>query len=72
MYTFDTYPPSDTTVTLVPKTPVQTDANGIAFARLRLDAGPIPDSVVVTAAVRRPNGTHAPGSPLHFVVEFQP
>ena len=72
VYTIDIYPAADSTVTLVPKTPVQTDANGIAFARLRLDAGPIPDSVVVTAAVRRPNGTHAPGSPLHFVVEFQP
>lgn len=72
VYTIDIYPAADSTVTLVPKTPVQTDANGIAFARLRFNPGPIPDSVVVTAAVRRPNGTHAPGSPLHFVVEFQP
>ena len=71
VYTMAIYPAGDTTVTLVPKT-AQTGASGIAFARLRLDSGPLPDSVVVTAAVRRPNGTDVPGSPVRFVVEFQP
>ena len=72
VYTMAIYPVGDTTVTLIPKAIVQTDANGITFARLRLDSLPHPDSVVVTAAVRRPNGTDVPGSPLRFVVEFQP
>jgi hypothetical protein len=72
VYTMAIYPTSDSTVTLIPKGPVQTDANGLAFARLRLDSLPHPDSVVVTAAVRRPNGTDVPGSPVRFVVEFQP
>lgn len=72
VYTMAIYPASDTTVTLIPKATVQTDANGIAFAQLRLDSLPRPDSVVVTAAVRRPNGTDVPGSPVRFVVEFQP
>jgi hypothetical protein len=72
VYTLAIYPAGDTTVTLLPKATVQTGANGIAFAQLRLDRGPLPDSVVVTAAVRRPNGTDVPGSPVRFVVEFQP
>ena len=72
VYTLAIYPAGDTTVTLLPKATVQTDANGIAFARLRLDRGPLLDSVVVTAAVRRPNGTDVPGSPVSFVVEFRP
>jgi hypothetical protein len=71
-YTATIYPPSGTTVTFVPKPIVQTDAGGTAVARLRFDAGPRPDSVVVTAAVRRPNGTQVPGSPVTFVVEFRP
>jgi hypothetical protein len=72
VYAMAIYPASDSTVTLVPKTPVQTDANGIAFKRVRFKPGPLPDSVVVTAAVRRPNGTDVPGSPVRFVVEFRP
>jgi len=72
VYTMAIYPAADSTVTLLPKTPVQTDANGIAFKRVRFEPGPLPDSVVVTAAVRRPNGTDVPGSPVRFVVEFQP
>lgn len=66
------YPAGATTVTFVPTATVQTDAGGTAVARLRFLAGPVPDSVVVTAAVRRPNGTAAPGSPVTFVVEFRP
>jgi len=72
MYTMTIYPGGDSTVTLIPKATVQTDLNGLAFARVRLDSLPHPDSVVVTAAVRRPNGTNVPGSPVRFVVEFQP
>jgi hypothetical protein len=67
VYAMAIYPASDSTVT-----PVQTDANGIAFKRVRFKPGPLPDSVVVTAAVRRPNGTDVPGSPVRFVVEFRP
>jgi len=72
VYTPTTYPPSVTNVTLLPQKAVLTDAGGIAVTRLRLAPGPLPDSVVITAAVRRPNGTDVPGSPLTFVVEFRP
>ena len=71
VYTMAIYPAADSTVTLLPKTPVQTDANGIAFKRVRFEPGPLPDSVVVTATVRRPDGTAVP-SPVTFVVEFRP
>jgi hypothetical protein len=71
VYTMTIYPAGDTTVTLLPKATVQTDAAGIAFTRLRLDFLPLPDSVVVTAALRRPNGTNV-GSAVSFVVEFRP
>jgi len=71
-YAATIYPPGATIVTFVPKANVQTDAGGIAVARLRLETGPLPDSVVVTATLRRPNGTDVPGSPVRFVVEFQP
>lgn len=71
VYAAATYPPGATTVTFVPKATVQTDAGGIAVARLRFVTGPLPDSVVVTAALRRPNGTDV-GSPVRFVVEFRP
>ena len=71
-YTLAIYPAGATTVTFVPKATVLTDANGITAVRLRLTQGPVPDSVVVSAAVRRPNGTDVPGSPRLFVVEFRP
>jgi len=72
VYAAAIYPPGATTVTFVPKAATPTDAGGIAVARLRFGAGPLPDSVVVTAAVRRPNGNDVPGSPVTFVVEFRP
>ncbi len=72
VYSSTIYPPSVTNVTLLPKATVLTDAGGIAVTRVRLTPGPLPDSVVVTAAVRRPNGTDVPGSPVRFVVEFRP
>lgn len=73
-YTMAIYPPADSSVTLLPKAPVQTDATGIAFKRVGVKpgGGPRPDSVVVTARVRRPNGSDVPGSPMTFVVEFRP
>ena len=72
VYEHTIYPTGATNVTLVPTGTAQTGASGIAARQLRLTPGPLPDSVVVTAAVRRPNGTDVPGSPLRFVVEFQP
>ena len=72
VYTADTYPPSDTTVTLVPKGTVLTNASGIAVVQVRLRKATVPDSVVVTATVRRPNGTEIPGSGVRFVVEVRP
>jgi len=49
-----------------------TTATGIAVVKLRLLAGPLPDSAVVTAAARRAIGTDVPGSPITFVVRFVP
>ena len=72
VYAAAIYPAGATTITFVPGEIVQTGAGGTAAARLRLVAGPLPDSIVVTAAVRRPNGTDVPGSPVRFVVEFRP
>jgi hypothetical protein len=72
VYTAAIYPAGATTIKFVPSATVPTDAGGTAAARLRFETGPVPDSVVVTAAVRRPNGTDVPGSPVRFVVEFRP
>ena len=71
-YTAAIYPAGLTTVTFVPSATVPTNTGGTAAARLRFETGPVPDSVVVTAAVRRPNGIDVPGSPVRFVVEFRP
>lgn len=74
-YGLTTYPPGVTTVTLQPRDTVLTVASGtvgLAVARVRLTAGPPPDSVVVTAVARRADGLEVPGSPITFVVEFQP
>jgi hypothetical protein len=72
VYTAAIYPAGATAFTFVPKATVQTDANGIAVARFKFKAAPVPDSVVVSAAVKRPNGSDVPGSPVRFVVEFRP
>ncbi len=72
VYVAAIYPAGATTVKFVPRDTVQTNAGGTAVAQLRFVTAPLPDSVVVTAAVRRPNGTHVPGSPVTFVVEFRP
>jgi hypothetical protein len=74
-YAITTYPPGVLTVTLQPRDTVLTAASGtvgVAVARVRLTAGPPPDSVVVTAVARRADGMVLPGGPITFVVEFQP
>ncbi len=63
---------SDTAHALVTTDTVATATSGIAHVKLRLIAAPIPDSVVVTASARRAVGTAVPGSPVTFVVRFQP
>ena len=63
---------SDTAHALVTADTVVTDANGAATVRVRLIAAPRPDSVVVTASAHRAVGTAVPGSPVTFVVRFQP
>lgn len=62
---------SDTARTGVTTDTVATAGSGIAFVKVRL-RGPLPDSVVVTASARRAVGTPVPGSPVTFVVRFQP
>lgn len=71
-YAATTFPDSGPAVTFVPGASVLTNASGVAAARLKLLAGTIPDSVVVTANMRRPDGSPIPGSPVTFVVEFGP
>lgn len=70
VYAATTFPDSGPVVTFVPNDSVLTSATGVAATRLRLLAGLIPDSVIVTATMRRPDGTAIPGSPVTFVVEF--
>ena len=63
---------SDTARTLVTADTVASGTAGVASVKLRLIAGPVPDSVVVTASARRAVGTAVPGSPATFVVRFEP
>ena len=62
----------DTAHALVSTDTVNTAGGGIAAVKVRLIAGPAPDSVVVTASAYRAVGTSVPGSPVTFVVRFQP
>jgi len=72
VYAFATYPDTGAVVTLVPNDTVFTSsATGIAAVRVRLQQGPVPDSVVVTAIMRHVNGTLVPDSVV-FVVEYRP
>ncbi len=67
-----TFPASGPLVTFVPNDSVLSNSAGVATAQLRLSAGgALPDSVIVTARVQRPDGTPLPGAAT-FVVEFQP
>ena len=72
VYSATVYPAADSTVTFVPNDSVSTNGSGIAVAQLRYVSGALPDSVVVTATMRRFDGTQVPGSPVTFVVEFRP
>lgn len=63
---------SDTARTLVTTDTVATGSGGVAAVKVRLIAGPKPDSVVVTASARRAIGTTVPGSPVMLVVRFRP
>lgn len=63
---------SDTVRTLVTSDTVATGTAGTATVKVRLIAGPLPDSVIVTASAHRAVGTTVPGSPVTFVVRFQP
>lgn len=63
---------TDTARSLVTTDTVTTGASGIAFVKVRLLGPPVPDSVVVQAVARRATGDTVPGSPVTFVVRFQP
>ena len=76
-----TYPASAGSVTLVTSDTARTHViadtvasgtAGVASVKLRLIAGPVPDSVLVTASAHRAVGTAMPGSPVTFVVRFKP
>jgi hypothetical protein len=62
---------SDTARALITTDTVVTSA-GLAAVKVRLLPGTRPDSVVVQAAATRAVGTAVAGSPVTFVVEFQP
>lgn len=71
VYAATIFPAAGATVTFVPLDTVKTNSAGIAVAQLRLVTGPVPDSVLVSATVRRVDGTLVPDS-VKFVVEFRP
>jgi hypothetical protein len=64
------FPPGGTGVTLVPSDTIVTALTGTAFFRVQL-TGVRPDSAVVSASATN-HGTPVAGSPIHFVVVFQP
>jgi hypothetical protein len=72
VYAMTTYPAGVSTVTFVPKDTVFTSSVGVASVQVKFAAGTLPDSVVVTATMRRLDETPIPGSPVKFVVEFRP
>jgi len=72
VYAATTYPDSVPNVTLLPRDTVFTATDGTAAVQVRLHAGPLPDSVVVTATMRKFHGDSLPGSPVIFVVEIKP
>jgi hypothetical protein len=79
-FALSVYPGLGANVTLVTsdtaRAPVAADTVatkvGFAAVKLRLLAGPLPDSAVVTARARRAIGTLIAGSPVSFVVRFLP
>jgi hypothetical protein len=67
-----TYPGSGPVITLLPRDTVSTATDGTAATQVRLHTGTLPDSVVVTATMRKFHGAPLPGSPVRFVVVFRP
>ena len=67
-----TYPAGDGSFTLLPGDTVLTGTGGLASVQVRLVNRALPDSAVVEARAVRANGQAVPGSPVTFVVEFQP
>ena len=63
---------SDTARTLVIADTVASGTAGVASVKVRMIAGPVPDSVLVTASAHRAVGTAVRGSPVTFVVRFEP
>jgi len=73
VFSATTFPAGDPLVTLVPRDTIFSSGTGLAAIQVRRPAGgTLPDSVVVSATVQRPDGTPIPGSPRTFVVEFRP
>ncbi|HEV2670414.1 MAG TPA: hypothetical protein VGU74_04935 [Gemmatimonadales bacterium] len=73
VFSATTFPASSPFVTLVPRDTIFSSGTGLAAVQVKIVAGgPVPDSVVVTATVQRPDGTPIPGSPVTFVVEVHP
>ena len=73
VFSATTFPASDPLVTLVPRDTISSSFTGLAATQVRRPAGgTLPDSVVVSATVQRPDGRPIPGSPVTFVVVFQP
>ena len=67
-----TYPAGSGSFTLLPGDTVLTGSGGLASVQVRLVNRTLPDSAVVEARAVRANGQAVPGSPVTFVVEFQP
>ena len=67
-----TYPAGGGAFTLLPGGTVLTGTGGLASVQVRLVSRALPDSAVVEARAVRANGQAVPGSPVTFVVEFQP
>lgn len=72
VYAATTFPAGSSTITFLPKDSVLTSSLGVASVQIKFVSGTLPDSVVVQATMRRLDGTQILGSPVKFVVEFQP
>jgi len=71
VYAATIYPASGPVITLLPNDSVLTSSAGAGFVRVKMLVGSIPDSVVVTASMKRLDGSVIPDS-VTFVVEFRP
>ena len=71
VYAATIYPASGPVITLLPNDSVLTSSAGVGFVRVKMLVGSIPDSVVVTASMKRLDGSVIPDA-VTFVVEFRP